>query len=60
MEDLYEGEMITTWRDEELVFITIYLNGITISILEDDFPKLVNELVRTATKLSELEELKAS
>ena len=60
MTDLYSGELLQTWTEDGVVFLTLYENGITVAIAEEDFPKVVQELVNSAVKLGEIRKLEAS
>ena len=55
MIDLYNGEVTYTWEDEELVFVTSILNGVTLSMPRLDFLKFVSELNKAAAKVAELQ-----
>ena len=60
MTDLFSGELLQTWTEHGVVFLTLYENGITAAISEEDFPKVVREMVASATKLSEISKLEAA
>jgi hypothetical protein len=47
--DIYDGENMNVWEDEDLVFMNIYANGVTICFdkadwesFKDDFDALIN------------------
>ena len=55
MQDLYNGEVTYTWEDDELVFVTSIINGVTFSMPRLDFLKFVSELNKAAVKVTELQ-----
>ena len=55
MQDLYNGEVTYTWEDDELVFVTSTINGVTLSMPRLEFLKFVNELNKAAVKATELQ-----
>ena len=55
MQDLYNGEVTYTWKDDELVFITSAINGVTLSMPRLDFLKFVSERNKAAVKAIELQ-----
>ena len=46
MTDIYDGDHICAWVEDGLVFLTFFMNGVSISILEEDFPQVMAELVK--------------
>ncbi len=58
--DLYKGELLETWMDEEFVYISLFHCSAIIYMPIEDFPTVVNELTRTAVALSEIINQKAS
>lgn len=57
--DLYNGEEIASWIDDDMEFIEVAFcgNGVTLAIPRDKFKDIVEELVR-ASKMLELHEMK--
>lgn len=45
IKDIYDGEQIQAWEDENIIFLTISLNGVTISICKEDWPAIKEELL---------------
>jgi len=48
MVDLFDGKELNAWVDEELVFLTIYGNGITLTVPKEDFLKLAEDVGNVA------------
>ena len=46
MTDIHSGEHIIAWYDEDVVFLTFVLNGVTIVILREIFPDIMDELAK--------------
>ena len=44
MKDIYEGEYIQVWEDDEIIFIGIFVNGITLSMLKEEFHAFIKEI----------------
>ena len=43
--DLFDGEMLTIWMDEDdIVFVSFSWNGVTIAIPKEEFEKFKSEL----------------
>jgi len=55
MTDLYDGKLVTSWMDEEFVYIVWGL--VTLSIPVEDFEDFCRELGLTYTKFRELREV---
>jgi hypothetical protein len=43
MNDIYDGKSIYVWEDEGVVFLTIYINGITISFPKEEWESIKEE-----------------
>ena len=44
MKDIYEGECIQVWEDDEIIFIGIFVNGITLSMPKEEFYAFIKEI----------------
>ena len=44
MKDIFVGEYIQVWSDEEQTFIAFYQNGVTINIPNEEVKKVLKEL----------------
>jgi len=55
MIDLHDGELTCTWIDDEVVFITSKMNGLTFCIPCEDYLKFVKELKIAAVKIADME-----
>lgn len=50
IKDIYDGEQIQVWEDENIIFVTICYNAITLSILKEDWPTIKEELLEMLQK----------
>jgi hypothetical protein len=50
IKDIFNGEQIEVWGDDDLIFITIRQNGVTISILKEEWAELKKELLEMLKK----------
>ena len=53
--DLYDGDLINSWIDEDIITFTSALNAVSISMPSLDFLKFVKELNKVAVKAIELQ-----
>lgn len=44
IEDIYSGELIEVWKDNERVFVSFYPNDCTLSFQADDWEKIKMEM----------------
>ena len=44
IKDIFQGEYIQCWEDEDTKFITFYQNGLTIAVKGEDYKALLKEL----------------
>ena len=52
--DIYEGERILAWSDDESLFITLFNNGVTIEIRADDVMDTAKELIELSNEVIRL------
>ena len=50
IEDIFNSEYLYVWKDEHSIFITFYLNGLTLSFPKEHWPGIKDEF----STLSEL------
>lgn len=46
--DIFEGDCFYVWEDDDVVFLTIHGNGVTVAIPKDHWDDVKNELSKIA------------